>query len=125
MARLEGSTGKKRLDALAIANKMGTDPFEVLLNIMKGDWKAIGLESKTITRYTPKGEPYEEDAIQLDHRLSAAKEATKYIYPQQKAIEHSGSDGNQLLVPYILAPGASIKPETMGGMGLPDGQSDN
>ena len=122
MARTIGAVAAKRLDAQLIAQKRGLDPFEVLLDIMNGDWQAIGLKSPTVTRYTAKGEPYEEDAIQLDHRLSAAKEATKYIYPQQKAIEHSGSDGSPLLVPYIVAPGVEIKPEAMGSLGIPDGQ---
>lgn len=122
MARTIGAISAKRLDAQTIAHEMGLDPFKVLLHIMNGDWKAIGLKSATVTRYTAKGEPYDEEAIQLDHRLSAAKEATKYIYPQQKSIEHSGSDGSPLLVPYIVAPGAEVKSEAMGGMGIPDGQ---
>lgn len=107
MARTKGATGAKRLDAQSIAISKGVDPFEVLLDIIKGDWKALGLKSQTITRYTAKGDAYQEDAIQLEHRLSAAKDAAKYIYPQQKAIEHSASDGIQLLAPLIIRPPVS------------------
>lgn len=119
--RVLGSKNKNRMDANAIADELGVNPFRVLLHIVNGDWKAIGLKSQYVTKYTAKGDPYEEDAIQMDHRLTAAKEAAKYVLPQQKAIEHSASDGTSLLAPIIAAPN-SVKPEAMGGMGVSDGQ---
>lgn len=122
MARTVGALGKNKLDAWEIANAKGVNPFSVLLDIINGDWEAIGLKKQTVTKYTAKGDSYEEDAIQVEHRLSAAKEASKYLYNQLKGVEHSAGDGTQLLVPVIYRPVSTPQSETGSGVGLPDGQ---
>lgn len=86
--RKKGTPNKRAtIDANAIAEQMGVNPFEILLFIAKGDWRALGYKSGTLTAYTVNGDPYEVDVIQLDHRLSASKEACTYLMPKRKALE--------------------------------------
>lgn len=104
MAGRKGVENKNKVRAFDLAIKHKCDPFEVLLHFINGNWKALGYDSKTETRYTAKGDPFETDRINPELRLAAAKEAVKYIYAQQKAVEHSASDGT-LLAPVIMTNG--------------------
>lgn len=104
MSRI-GSENKNKVRPFDIAIKHGVDPFEVLINIIKGDYKALGYKEPTEIRYTAKGEPYEVERITLDHKKDAAKEACKYLYAQQKAVEHSASDGSVIASPVIMLNG--------------------
>ena len=69
--RAKGTPNKTRINAQAIADEVGIDPLRVLMLAAKGDSDALG------------------EKITLDQRISAAKEAAKYLYPQRKAIEHT------------------------------------
>jgi hypothetical protein len=80
----------QRIDAIAIAEQLECNPFEVILNFVKGDWRALGYQSPTKTLFTAEGTPYEVDVITPEMRLSAAKEATQYLIPKKKALEISG-----------------------------------
>jgi hypothetical protein len=88
--RQKGTPNKKTQEANELAQKLGVDPFAILLHFSAGNWKALGYKSQTEVRYSQAGEPYEVLVIQPDMRISAAKEAVKYIRPQLKAIEHKG-----------------------------------
>lgn len=71
-----------RRDANAIADRLGCDPFEILVHFAKGDADALG---------------YDGGTIPPDMRLQAAKEASQYLYPKRKAVEHSGEIKGGLL----------------------------
>lgn len=88
--RVAGVPNKKSLSALLKAQEMKVDPFEFLLNVIKGDWKALGYESGQI-EITMNGIPIpvKVDRITLEMRISAAKEAVQYLMPKRKALEHS------------------------------------
>ncbi len=92
MARPKGSKNQDTKDLYEIANRLKVSPFEILLQIAKGDWKSLGYESGFKSCWTSAGIEYEEAIIKVDHRLMAAKEAARYLYPQRKAIEHVVKD---------------------------------
>lgn len=84
--RKAGVPNKATISAKLLAEKMGVDPFEILLHIANGNYIALGFKETEACRLT------------LDHRLLAAKEAVKYLRPQLRAIEHSGNiDGKQTM----------------------------
>lgn len=87
MARTKGALNKDSFDAKRIAHKIGADPLEVIAWIMTGNWKAIGLPSETITKFSSKGEEYHELAITVGHRLTAATAFAEYLYSKRKSVE--------------------------------------
>lgn len=94
----KGVPNKCSFQAKQIAEEMGVDPFRVLLMIVSDDWEGLGYSSPTYLKYDKSGESsWEEDRITLDHRLTAAKEATKYLHQQLKAVEHSGGIENRVV----------------------------
>lgn len=67
------------------ANRLGIDPFEILLRFAAGDWKALGYKSekyKKSTRYV----------IEPFVRAKAAQEAAQYILPKLRSIEQPKSN---------------------------------
>lgn len=119
----KGILSKQNREAARIAQEMGVDPFVILLHFANNNWKQLGYKSEYGVKYSVSGDPYDVPTIEPELRVSAAKEACKYIIPQLKAIEHSSSDGTGLVVPIIAAPNSAI-PQAMGGMGISDGQND-
>lgn len=96
--RPKGGLGNERKTCKELAEKLNVDPFEVLLHLTKGDWKALGYDSADkIVGYAKDGSPIFDERISVDLRGNSAKEACKYLYTQLKAIEHSGEIAN----PYI------------------------
>ena len=93
---------KPKPNPYEIAEKLDCDPFQVLVWFIKADWKSLGYESANETKYTSKGEMYEAERLTPELRLSAAKDAVKYLYAQHKAVEHSIEEGTKLLAPIIL-----------------------
>ena len=80
--RQKGTPNKKTFDAKLIAEQLDCDPFEILVHFAKGDADALG---------------YKGGTIPPDMRLQAAKEASQYLYPKRKAVEHSGEIKGGLL----------------------------
>lgn len=78
------------------AEALGVDPFTVLLMFSKGDWKGLGYPAATRVYFTPQGLEVVEDIIKPDARLKAASEATQYLEPKRKAIEHTGANGGPI-----------------------------
>lgn len=91
--RKKGTPNKKTQEAQDIATKLGVNPFEILLLFAKNDWKRLGYDSKTITKFSVAGDPYEEDRISPELRHSSAGKAAEYLYPKRKAIEQTFSEG--------------------------------
>ena len=70
-------------DVEAIAAKLNVKPFEVLCHFAAGDFAALGLD---------KGQ------ISPRMRLHAAREASKYLYSQRRAVEVSSGDSGFKIV---------------------------
>jgi len=88
--RQKGTPNAVNKTVYDIASKFELDPFEVLMMVAAGDWEALGYESKTHTVFTAQGIEMEVEHIGLSDRVTAAKEASKYLYSQKKAVELSG-----------------------------------
>lgn len=78
--RKKGTPNKQAEELRDIADRLGVNPFEVLLLFAKGDWKALGYKKR---KYAPDPE------IHPSIRARAAAEANQYLHPKRKAIEHS------------------------------------
>jgi hypothetical protein len=59
----------------------------VLLYFTSGDWKALGYPSEFTTKFSSKGEAYDELIIKPEIRMKAASEVCEYLYPKRKALE--------------------------------------
>lgn len=86
--RQKGTPNKDSLKAEEIAERLGVDPFEVLLLAAAGDWKSLGYDSGEVTKVTKFGVVI-EDRISIETRVTAAAHATQYLLPKRKAIEVS------------------------------------
>ena len=90
--RKKGALNKRTQLVEDIAAKFDIDPFEVLMMVAAGDWKGLGYDAKSRISYTSAGIEFEEDVIGLSDRVQAAKEASKYLYSQKKAVELSTNE---------------------------------
>lgn len=75
-----------------IASRIGVDPFEILCLFAKGDWEKLGYDTGRTVTIDQNGNKFEELLIKPELRMSAAKEASKYLYSQKKSIEHTGNN---------------------------------
>ncbi len=82
--RQKGTPNKKTVQLKERAQRLGFDPFEMLLRVAKGDWQGLELDGP----------------ISIELRVRAACEACKYLYPQRKAIEVSDERDPNLNRPY-------------------------
>jgi len=88
--RKKGTLNRKTKELQDKCDELGVDPFEVLLLMTKGDWKALGYESKTrLVSASEHGDIY-EDTIPPKLRADCAKEVCNYLLPKRKAVEHTG-----------------------------------
>lgn len=99
--RKKGSKNVRSFDARELAEAKGCDPLEILIDIAKGDWKALGYESGEVVKFNL-GMEYKEEVIKLSDRKDAAKEAAKYIYPQLKSMELTGKGGADLFTQRLM-----------------------
>ncbi len=93
--RAKGTPNKQTQELIELAERLGVNPFEVMLNIVKNDWQALGYDSPTVTRATLEG-VVEVERITVELRAQCAQNACSYLYPKRKAIEHSGPDGGPI-----------------------------
>jgi len=101
--RPKGSVNKKTAQAQDIADRLGIDPFEILLKFAAGDWKGLGYKSPTTTRITEKGSVITEDIISPELKSTSAGKAIEFLYPKRKAIDHQvESDGTINLTRTII-----------------------
>lgn len=84
--RKAGVPNRRTLQVEEIASRFSIDPFEVLMMVAAGDWKGMGYESPTRTSFAASGIEFEEPVIKISDRVSAAKEASKYLYSQRQAV---------------------------------------
>jgi hypothetical protein len=94
MARPVGSLGSKTLQAITSLSEKGCDPLAILADIAMGTKIKCGLAVD--------GLPFEVEVTpSLEQRKDAAKELCQYIYPKRKAVEHSGIDGDEIVITQI------------------------
>lgn len=85
--RKKGTRNKLTDEARAIAERMGIDPFEVLLLFADGDWKKLGYDKpKYVTGVNEWGTWYKW-TIDPAVRAKAAAEACRFLKPQLKSVE--------------------------------------
>lgn len=97
--RPKGVPNRRTLDLRVRAEKLGVDPFEILLLFAKGDWKSLGYkESQVPIGIDRSGVTVFQDIITPKMRLDAAAEAVQYIEPKLKAIEVRGNQDNPILI---------------------------
>lgn len=89
--RRPGSLNKTNQSLLDKAKAYGCDPFDVLLKFAAGDWEGLGYDNECYQAEKPDGSIKLGYTITPDMRLRASSEASKYLYPQRKAIELSGN----------------------------------
>lgn len=94
--RPPGARNKRTIDAQTLAAKLGINPLEILLRFADGDWEGLGYESATVTEVTANGMAVEVPVIEPDTRRKAAADATPYLHPRLKNIEHSGPGGGPI-----------------------------
>lgn len=87
--RKKGTPNKSSLRVEEIAQRLGCDPFEILCNFANGDWKRLGYENECYFSEKPDGAVKMNYVINPEMRLTAAKEAVKYLHAQKKAVELS------------------------------------
>lgn len=75
-----------------LADRLGIDPFKVLLYFAAGDWQALGYEKEKIEKHSAAC-VNEEFVIEPSVRARAAAEACQYLHPKLKSVEHSGEIG--------------------------------
>lgn len=92
--RQKGTPNKKTQHLIDIADRLGCDPFEILILFAKGDWETLGYrEEKYVASSSDKGETLKY-TIEPAVRAKCAAEAASYLYPKRKAIELSGDADN-------------------------------
>ncbi len=92
--RQKGTQNKRSSTVVEIAERLGVDPFEVLMMIVANDWEGLGYDSPEVMKVVAGGASYHEDRISLRDRLDAAKDAARYLYSQKKSIEITGDAEN-------------------------------
>lgn len=102
--RKKGTPNKETVDARAIAERLGVDPFEVLLLFAIGDWKALGYDKANRLVSSNQYANIYEDTIPPALRKAAASDASQYLYPKRKAVELKDSDGNNLPIVMLTLP---------------------
>ena len=87
--RQKGTPNKDRAPVNALAERLGIDPLEVILRVVKGDWKGLGYTKPTRTKVNQFGQEFEVELIPIEMRVAAAMDAAQYLYPKRKAVELS------------------------------------
>lgn len=88
--RAKGTKNRDKQTLQELTDKLGVDPFQVLLLFAKGDWKALKYEAECYFSEKPDGAVKMGYVISPELRQKSAADACKYLYPQLKAVEHSG-----------------------------------
>jgi hypothetical protein len=90
--RKKGQRNKETVEAEALAKKLGVDPFEILLLFAKGDWEALGYESKMQVVSVNESGSVEDYTIPVAVRAKCAEKATEFLRPKLKSLDVS-ADG--------------------------------
>ncbi len=88
--RPKGRKNNSTLEADELARKLGVDPFEILLLMAKGDYKALGYQSEMQTISVNESGSVEDFTIPVAVRAKCAAQATEFLRPKLKAVDISG-----------------------------------
>lgn len=91
--RAKGKPNRDRENLLALSEKLGVDPFEVLLLFAKGDWHALGYKSETYVSGEGKGSVSYKYFIDPSVRAKSASEACQYLFAKRKTVEVEAPNG--------------------------------
>ena len=79
--KVEGKPNKKNQEIQDLATKLGCNPAEVLMLIILGDSKALGVE----------------EVIDLDRKMRASESLMPYLYGKRKPVDSKGDDSESLV----------------------------
>ncbi len=82
--RALGSKNRRTQMIEEIVEKIGIDPFEILMLMAKGDWQGLGYDSEVYVMENAQGSTKIGYTISPEMRLQAAKEASAYLYAKKK-----------------------------------------
>lgn len=82
--RALGSKNRRTQMIEEIVERVGVDPFEILMKIAAGDWQGLGYDNECYFSEKPEGEVKLGYTITPEMRLQAAKEASAYLYAKKK-----------------------------------------
>lgn len=89
--RKPGTKNKDKFELDQICRKYKVQPFEGLMKVINNDWAGLGYDNECFHIEKPDGSVKMGYVISPQMRLDAMKEAAKYLYPQKRSIEMSGS----------------------------------
>lgn len=96
IGRPKGALNRDTATLKERAETLGVDPFEILLLFAKGDWKALGYDrEERVVSINDHGEIYDY-TIPPQLRQKSAKDAADFLYPKRKAVEVTGSEGENI-----------------------------
>jgi hypothetical protein len=84
-------------DVQAMAEKLGINPFEILLRFSANDWQGLGYEAKQRKIVSKSGEVIFVDNIEPSERIAAASKACEYLFPKRRPVDGNGKDSIQSL----------------------------
>lgn len=102
--RAKGTPNKKTQDLQAMAEKLGCNPFEILLRFAMRDWKGLKFETETKLKIALNGMPVEVPHITPEMQLDAAEKASQFLYPKRKAIDLSTDEGESPISVTVVMP---------------------
>jgi hypothetical protein len=100
--RKAGTPNKPTQELKELAEKLGVNPFEILLHFAKGDYEALGLPESVVASYTKDGDPLPKPSISPELRQKSAKDACEYLFPKLKQVEHTGDTPAASLLDALL-----------------------
>lgn len=100
--RQAGTPNRKTQELHELMDKVGCNPFEILILFAKGDYEALGYPKYFFKQI---GENViEELSISPELRQKSAKDACEYLFSKRKAIEHKiEADKEMSLEQYIAS----------------------
>jgi hypothetical protein len=97
--RKKGTPNKNTQDVMALCDRLGCNPIEIMARFAINDWEGLGYDSPdTVVGYSKTAQPLKQQRITEKMRLDAASELAGYLIPKRKAIEHTGKDGDPIQV---------------------------
>lgn len=81
-----------------LAQKFDAEPFEILMRFASGDWAFFGFDGPTKTTFTAQGLEIEEQNLPIKDRVTAAKEACRYLYSQKQSVDVKVPEGIKIIV---------------------------
>jgi hypothetical protein len=100
--RVKGSKNKHSYNAEEIAQRLGVNPLEILLQFAAGDWEGLGYDSSVTVAESQGGDKgtFIKYTITPELRASSADKACKYLFSAKQALDVM-SDGKAIQINVI------------------------